>query len=403
MIIGIFILLSLTFINLYLYRDIMHPTPIFCLLWLMQLIGVYFFHQIYTPLSLTVISIVILGVISFSLGGWFGSFFNRINIKSERVFNQSNIFFSILFLICVYSFFAKVNIVFDQPGDSLARKMIGLRVRESIDNEDVFGIHKYFSTLSIALLLFVALVRKKINTSKLIKFLYPVLFTICFLSSFFSSGRLPIIILVVMLSLVAILNYNNTNKALFISASTSIPIVVGIFWGVGIIYGKVDNTFNDLLYNFTTYIFSGLPALDSYIHSPEFMNRPLSLGEHTFRLIQAIGSKIGIVEPPAPLVQEFVQVPHYTNLYTIFHIYIKDFSYIGVFIFLFLIGMGHSLIYIIYKKNITNEFIKYFLILSYIPLVQVIFQETYFSLLSTWVQFIMLAFILTIPNRGGHA
>jgi oligosaccharide repeat unit polymerase len=227
--------------------------------------------------------------------------------------------------------------------------------------------------------------------------LYPLMITLALIMAFLSTGRTPIIITLLILVLVAVTNGKRFTGYLSLVkyASLGIASLFGIFWAMGLMFGKVGSSFNDAVYNLTTYIFSGLPALDSFIHSSGFSSKEPSLGENTFRFARAVFSKIGYMEAPAPLVQEFVQVPHDTNLFTIYHIYLKDFGFVGVCLPLFILGLFHNLVYRQYMRNEDNDFIRYFLVLSYVPLVQVIFQETYLSLVSTWIQFLLVAFLLT--------
>jgi len=393
----IIILSGFACLNGYIFKHILHPISVFCLLWLIQITGVYFLSSIYAPLSLEVLLIVVFGVLFFSMGGYCALLLPTIRNNSNRELNSNPAFLFLVFLICGGALIAQILIVDGQPGETLASKMIGLRVRESIHNEDVFGLWKYFSTLSMAFMLFLSIQNGKPQKTKMARVLYPLMITLALIMAFLSTGRTPIIITLLILVLVAVTNGKRFTGYLSLVkyASLGIASLFGIFWAMGLMFGKVGSSFNDAVYNLTTYIFSGLPALDSFIHSSGFLSKEPSLGENTFRFARAVFSKIGYMEAPAPLVQEFVQVPHDTNLFTIYHIYLKDFGFVGVCLPLFILGLFHNLVYRQYMRNEDNDFIRYFLVLSYVPLVQVIFQETYLSLVSTWIQFLLVAFLLT--------
>lgn len=404
MLITLFILSSFLGLNTWIYKDILHPAIIFGFLWCFQLLGISVLSSIYSPLSLDVLMIVTIGVICFSFGCYFSSLLPVKNILRERELRGNSLFLLFVFLLCLIGLIAQLSIVYGQPGETLARKMIGLRVKESIDNEDVFGIWKYFSTFSISFLLLLSIQVKKLHPIKFSSFLYPSMIIICLAGAFLSTGRTPIITILIVLLIVKVTSRNERTRPLDIAMYT-IPGLVAtyaVFWGVGAFFGKVGASNMDVYYNFVTYIFSAIPALDVYIHSPDFLNGQPKLGEHTFRFLNAVFYKLGFASAPDPLVQEFVQVPHLTNLYTLYHIYLKDFGHAGVFIFPFILGVFHSMVYAQFKNYRQNDFIYFLFVISCVPLIQVIFQETYFSLFSTWLQFLALGLFFT-SKRINHA
>ena len=390
------ILFLLAFANFYIYRSLLHPSVAFYLLWAFQVLGILLLYDIFESLSAQILLIVVLGASFFSIGGFLGKMLPMKTYTPSKLFNPSYSFLIFIVLVCFFALLAQISIVFSQEGDSLARKLIGLRVKESIENIDVFGVWKYFSTLAMATLLFICISRNsQVKASH--NFTFFVLVVICLCMAFFSTGRTPIIITMMIIILPTIFKYGPVVSPTNVIKTFSLGVViaVSVFWSIGLVFGKVGETINDVSLGFSTYLFSGLPALDAYINSQSYLSSGASLGEHTFRIFQAIGSRFGLGEPPEPLVQEFVQVPHLTNLYTIFHNPIRDFGLAGVALVSLILGFFHSFLYELFKRNTSDDFIRYIFILSYIPLIQVIFQDTYFSLVSTWVQFYLIGFIFT--------
>jgi oligosaccharide repeat unit polymerase len=403
MLITLILVLSFLGLNAFIFRDLLHPAIIFSFLWFFQLLGVNILSSIYSPLSLNLLMIVTVGIICFSFGCYFSSVLPVKKILHERELRGNQFFLWFVFMLCLVGLVAQFSIVYGQPGDTFARKMIGLRVKEL--NEDIFGIWKYFSTLSIAFLLLLSIRTKKMNPPKLGSFLYPFMIIICLASAFLSTGRTPIITTIIILLIVKITSRTGRTSPLDVAgyAIPGLVITYAVFWAVGALFGKVGSSNLDAYHNFVTYIFSALPALDIYIHSADYLHTQAKLGEHTFRFANALGYKLGFGNAPDPLVQEFVQVPHFTNLYTVYHVYLKDFKYAGVVIFPFILGFFHTALYAQFKKHRQNDLIYFLFVLSCIPLIQVIFQETYFSLFSTWLQFLVLGIILTSRkiNRVG--
>jgi oligosaccharide repeat unit polymerase len=86
---------------------------------------------------------------------------------------------------------------------------------------------------------------------------------------------------------------------------------------------------------------------------------------------------------PVALIKEFTYVPDLTNVYTVYEVYFRDFSYSGILIPpLFLVGH-----YWLYRKALLfgGVWIFYYSASVY-PLVMQFFQDQYFSILSLWIQ-----------------
>jgi oligosaccharide repeat unit polymerase len=83
--------------------------------------------------------------------------------------------------------------------------------------------------------------------------------------------------------------------------------------------------------------------------------------------------------------QPYIKTPVLTNVYTVYQPYFLDFSYVGVVLIQFFLGLLHGHIY---KRAVSGSaFFVTLYGLSLYPLVMQFFQDQYLNLLSTWVQF----------------
>jgi oligosaccharide repeat unit polymerase len=341
-----------------------------------------------------------MGALLFTLGGLLDSVVPRFAIAENRKFALKTWHILFLLLVCMTFLMLQINIVVSVEGDTLAKKLIYTRYLESIENKDVFGVIKYASSLNLAVLLLIC-IRLNSNQRRRFDGVFFILFlVISLVSAFFSTGRTPIIITMMIISMAYLLGGDGkiiVGRAVQVGFN-GIFFVAAVYWGVGLVFGKVGDTQELFLFGIGTYLFSGLPALDAFLDTSMSTSTELGYGANLLRFIPAVLAKIGLVSPPAPLVQEFVDIPHSTNLYTIYHILILDFGVVFACIFPIFLGFFHGHVFRVFKSDPSNVLYRFFYIYSFVPLIQVVFQEVYFSLLSTWIQLALLSILLTTKN-----
>ncbi len=108
-------------------------------------------------------------------------------------------------------------------------------------------------------------------------------------------------------------------------------------------------------------------------------------GENTFRFFYALRHAFGVSDKePIQLIRDYAFVPCKANVYTVYDPYFRDFSYFGIFIPPFFLIIHYWL----YRKATCFGGIWLFYYSATIyPLLMQFFQDQYFSLLSTWLQF----------------
>jgi oligosaccharide repeat unit polymerase len=107
-------------------------------------------------------------------------------------------------------------------------------------------------------------------------------------------------------------------------------------------------------------------------------------GLNTFRSVIAVFYALGMSgDPPVSLIKDYSFVPDPTNVYTVYEVYFRDFSYPGLLAPLIFL-MIHWALYV-RAHRIGGIWIFYYAASAY-PLLMQFFQDQYFSLLSQWVQ-----------------
>jgi oligosaccharide repeat unit polymerase len=120
-------------------------------------------------------------------------------------------------------------------------------------------------------------------------------------------------------------------------------------------------------------------------------------GKNTFRFLIAIGDALFGTSNALKLTNEFTVISNLrTNVYTFYDFYLRDFGVGYALLAQFVVSCIHGASYKKMKEG--NIFFTYlFSLLSY-PLVMQFFQDQYCSLLSTWIQIVLVG-ILTLKTN----
>lgn len=164
-------------------------------------------------------------------------------------------------------------------------------------------------------------------------------------------------------------------------------LVVGVlFFGLGWLFNKIgeDSPNSNALGAIDAlglYLLGGLSGFDLWLGA----HGPLDWGLNTFRSVLAVAAALGLQVPVVPLVKEYVYLPEATNVYTVFRPYVEDFGRAGAAFFLACFGWLHARLYQAARGHDPRWVILH--AISMYPLLMQFFQDQYFSLLSTWVEF----------------
>lgn len=257
-----------------------------------------------------------------------------------------------------------------------------------------FGILEYFFLLSQFTTFFINILINFIisdnKTLKKLKVLRALSFLISIINIILSTGRTTILLFIIGLITTTYLLGNKKIKKIHLISS--LIIFVFLFGLYSFVLNKGvssnGNLLTDLYYNISFYLSSGIQSLDFLIANKDSL---MTGGLFTFRTLFAILNQIGINVEVVNLVKEFTPTNLSSNVYSVYEIYLRDFGFAGVFLIQFLLGIIYAYVF----NRLKNGKIKYLLIYSMLmySLVMQPFQDQYFSLLSTYIQIIIITFI----------
>ncbi|MGN6618852.1 MAG: O-antigen polymerase [Ilyomonas sp.] len=379
--------------------DVFFPPALYNLLWTF----LYVFYALfiigkssdYYFVSWKTLLIFLSGQTLFSAGSLFAvkrkalDFQERQRNTPEVLYSLDKILFIILLVLFPLYLYKIINLVnnSDVPGQFL----IVLRYEFSIEQADI-GWIKY--TNSLAFFTFAVAVYKFNFTQQKPKDLWGKLYkyslyTLVIAYSLLSAGRTYILFVfcIYLGSRIIKRNIRFKDYALMFLFALIVYSVFSVLLQKG---GDTDQTFTEnagSIFNIlSSYILAGFYCFN-YVITGSFH---LDYGENTFRFFIAIAHSIGITKAePNNLVMPFITNPIIANTYSVYYPYIKDFSWLGL-LFLSVWGYIHSYFYYRAERNF-NYFFGYSLLLY--PLLMSFFQDQYVTLLSTWLQMIILMLI----------
>jgi oligosaccharide repeat unit polymerase len=402
LIISLIFLIILTCINYFVGgKKILHPSVVYTGIWSIQLIGLFLFSDRFIELSFIALALVVFGAIFFSIGAHLSSAYlvGGYRLIRARVVTEDLRLFWLAVILVTTCMYGQYRVFSDlTEGVDFGLSLVHVRILISIDNQDVYGLYKYGGPLALSALLIlqINILNNKANR------IHGVLFVYFLISSFFmailSTGRGPVVFVFIYMSVIYVLKVGINWRVIF-SGIVTILLTFIIFWIMGNAMGKSDNAADEALNEIVNYIFSSIPALSVYLEQQPLKIFEGDWGANIFRFFSAFLAFVGLAEKPGSLVQEFIAVPHQTNLYTVYYHYLKDFGLIGILIFSLIIGLFHGYVFLLGSMNKRDDFALYILAISYLPLIQTVFQETHFVSLSTWIQYTLLGFMLTKVHK----
>jgi len=183
--------------------------------------------------------------------------------------------------------------------------------------------------------------------------------------------------------------------ALFLTAATFVFVATMTAKGISLEAGFAENAAS-LAENLRAYTIAPFVAMSELTQA----GSPVEWGSNTFRFFLTVLHSLGVSnKPPPPLIREYVFVPDPTNVYTVYEIYFRDFSYLGVLVPPSLLAF-HWWLYGRARK-IGEKWMFYYAASVY-PLATQFFQDQYFTPLSIWIQIGFWFWIFLASNKKTH-
>jgi oligosaccharide repeat unit polymerase len=198
-----------------------------------------------------------------------------------------------------------------------------------------------------------------------------------------STGRTHLLLLLsltlVPLIMLEVVRLRGLSIALLLTAATFVFIATMTAKGISLEADFLENAAS-LAENLRAYTVAPFVAMSELMQA----DRPIEWGANTFRFFISVLHALGVSDTPPPmLIRDYVFVPDPTNVYTVYDVYFRDFSYLGVFVPPSLLAV-HWWLYDRARK-VGGKWMFYYAASVY-PLATQFFQDQYFSPLSIWIQ-----------------
>ena len=306
----------------------------------------------------------------------------------QEEFNYSQfffLFFYILSMVCTPLYLYKIYKVVVMFGTE--DLLFNLRILANAGEEDSLGkLLKYINAVNQAL--FIICLWKRPNISRF-KFLTIILANLMCAFAIMEKGALFFLLFTTLFVLYEKKKIKIRSILLWGGA------VVFLFYGINIARDSQENSANNdatFLDFFAMYILSPPVAFEQVQEklTPQF-------GSRTFAFFYAFASKMGwgayVIEPK---LQEFVQVPIFTNVYTVFQPFFEDFGYKGVAFFSTVYGIFTGWLY----RQFRNGGVISRCLYAYVVEILILqfFQENLILSLSLLFQYVIV-FTLILQQR----
>jgi len=387
--------------NYLLHRDVLYPGFLQAFLWLFATVLFLTTQGMFIPVAANIFVLFVTGVVLFGMGAFVASYNHRPAFTRNRLLDGSMPNKGVVFVLAMMALIGLVLYVNKAAqlasSGPFTNPYINLRYALSVTWEETggdLGLLSYFIPCSYVWSAIAVLNRNGFAEPRSSRLLVILTVIVGLTYGVLSSGRgvvLPLILIVVVIP--TILRVTTPGK----TARTLGILVFGLFVLVGLALGKGGNVASTIQDNwvgmrdsFLLYSLGGIPSFDIFIHN---QGHALEMGVNSFRTILAVLRALGFGTPTVPLVQPYADIPMPVNVYTVYQPYIKDFG-IGGILILFPLGFAHGWLY--RKATVPNPHAAYVFLfaLSLFPLGMQIFQDMYFSVLSTWIQYGVISVLL---------
>ena len=256
---------------------------------------------------------------------------------------------------------------------------VSLRNALTFRGED-YGLLGYL-TIPCFVIASISVVQYSLHRTGLLRLIVAV--PIALFYTYLSTGRTFVLLLLIMIfAPLVLLKRVGTGGVV-----GAMLLVVGLFLFIAGMTSKGVSVEDSLAENveaslelLRAYTVAPLLALSRFVEEQQFAE----WGANTFRVVYAALYRFGLSDiPPVELVRDFVYVPDQTNVFTVYDVYLADFSYPGIVIPPLLLTAHWYL----YRKAVRQGGLPiFYCAASFFPLVMQFFQDVYVSLISQWVQ-----------------
>lgn len=388
----LFSLLLIQWYSILVYKDVLCPAVIHNIMWMMSIFGLLYLapgHEI----SFVTSFLIIMGSIAFQIG------YSCIRVKSTIVksgvlIKFKPIKYSVVLLFIPFSY---VMMKFLSGGFFSTATLYETLTegKEELQIPAVYEyVFKFIQFFSLAILVLYWRSNKKLPGLRKWIFALFIMGLICVLSVPTRNGLLFFFAPLIMIYLYT---HKLSKNRIFLFLFASAIVFMAYFYYVSLNkfwynYESGDSPLQVLGSEIADYLSGSIYALDVSIPQHELTRN----GADTFRYFIAIFDSIFETNYTPDLVNDYTSGRITTNVYTFYDYYIRDFGVLYAVLMQFFCATLHAYTYKL-SKNGSLINLALASMLTY-PLIMQFFQDQYFSLMSLWIQ-ALIVFSLVLKTR----
>lgn len=392
----IFVLILIMVMAWVQYRDILCPAVLHNFFWIASLLGIATLDDIRMP-KIQVYIFLIIGALLFQFGFY-------ISLRSTIKITRNPDYFNII----VYNHRVKglINGILIAAIPVVVQYYLFMRssdmslyevFKSASDELQLPGLFDYYrKVVQFITLAFLTIYWKMdISNRKGLKTHIIILFIISVLCVISVPTRNRILWFLLPLFFVYTITHSIPNKTIIVIGLISVGVFLGVFYIISLnkywyLYDDGVNPLSVVLDELKVYLSGSVIAFGNNIKE----NSSVYHGQNSFRFFYAISDKVFKTTLALKLTNNFVNIGNNvtTNVFTFYDFYLRDFGLFYAGVAQFIVSCIHGTNY---KKCRNNKLINiyYCSLLSY-PLVMQFFQDQYLSLLSTWIQIIIVGVVI---------
>jgi oligosaccharide repeat unit polymerase len=367
------LLALLVFVNYWVNRSVLYPPFLFCGMWLMDLALYRLDLTPMDPIHSNTLGIIAMGAVLFSGGGLMAMLAPRALIETRLILTRfpprNELLKPMLMAFLALGIPVQAYYLVHNAAQGVGNTLFQRARTAGMAGAAPSPILVYFNLWALyAAPLF--LIDKRDRN-------FWLMTAIAFAASILSTGRLPILML---LSALVCVQLIVTQKQTFWVALkfVRIPMLLFLVLYFGLIFVTKDTSvFGEsvatvMLLFLVGYIVGPTIAFDYFLaHRHDYADAP----HHTFKFFLSIASALHlVVYLPAP-VEDFVEVPFPTNVFTVYRYYVADFGLYGALLAILLIGFFQTLLF--RKARTGSELGIYFYAITLFAVFMSIFSDEY--------------------------
>lgn len=387
----IFVLVVIQWLSWIKYKDLLNPAVIQNVFWILSLLGLYYYSasmNISVKTSLMIIAGSVLFQIGYSQIKVKPSYNtnNRIELKSDSIRNMV-LLLAVPFSLTLYAYIKSGIFIQATVFQALSSVEDELELPAYISYT-----FKFIQYSSLAFLLLYWKAEESLAKKKTKKWLI-VLFAMAILSVLASPTRNGLLFYFAPLLMIFLYTHNLKTRQVLVILLLGLSLFMAYFYYVSLNkfwyeYDASTSPMSKLKEEIVGYLSASIYALDYTISSHEFTR----MGANTFRFFLATYDSIFHTSLAPKLVNDFEGKEMVTNVFTFYDYYLRDFGAIYAVLMQFFYSKLHA---IIYKKARTGSmFCMVFAAMLSYPLIMQFFQDQYISLLSLWIQLVIVLYIV---------